>query len=95
MKLALKAIAVTATLAAFTAPTFLLAQDMDPKTVTCAQFTELDASGKLMAVDLMHQASPDAATMLDDAGKQAAAATTTIACEANPDMLAMDAMKTE
>ena len=92
MKTLLKAIAPTALAGAFAAPTLVLADEMDPKTMTCADFAAMDTAGMMKATDAMHAASPDAAVAMDAAGAKMAMEMTMKGCEGKPDMMAMDAM---
>ncbi len=92
MKHLLSAMALTACVGAFAVPTLVAAADMDPKTMTCADFSAMDMDGMMKAVEMMHAASPDAATAMDEAAMKMANDHTTTACDGHPEMLAMDAM---
>jgi hypothetical protein len=87
-----RTVALTLLASAFALPTLALADDMDPAKMTCADFTAMDATGMMAAVDAMHKASPDAAMAMDDAAMKMANEHTMAACDGHPEMMAMDAM---
>ena len=92
MKHLLSAMALTACVGAFAVPTLVAAADLDPKTMTCADFSAMDMAGMMASTDAMHKASPDAAMAMDEAAMKTAMETTMKGCEGKPDMMAMDAM---
>jgi hypothetical protein len=86
-------VALSLLASSFALPTLALADTMmDPAKMTCAEFTAMDATGMMAAVDAMHKASPDAAMAMDDAAMKMASDHTMKACEGKADMMAMDAM---
>ena len=88
-----RTVALTLLASAFALPTLALADDMmDPAKMTCAEFSAMDATGMMAAVDAMHMAGPDAAMAMDDEAMKMANEHTMAACEGKPDMMAMDAM---
>lgn len=92
MKKSLALLALTGFVGAFALPTLVLADDMDPAKITCADFAKMDMEGMMKTIDAMHKASPDAAMAMDDEAMKMANDHTMKACEGHPDMMAMDAM---
>lgn len=92
MKNLIRTTAAVAILAAFSIPSLVSADEMDPAKMTCAEFSAMDMDGMMKAVDAMHMASPDAAMAMDEDAMKMANEHTMKACEGHPDMMAMDAM---
>ncbi len=72
--------------------TLASADGMNPKTMSCKDFSAMDSAGMMKAVDAMHMASPDSAMAMDKMATETAVKGTMTACDGHPDMMAMDAM---
>ncbi len=70
----------------------VLAEEMDPAKITCAEFMAGDMEMMSEQMDAMHMASPDAAMEMDAAAMETAMHGVVEHCEGKPDMMAMEAM---
>ncbi|RYI29888.1 MAG: hypothetical protein EON48_05430 [Acetobacteraceae bacterium] len=84
--------AALALIAAAALPSLVLADDMDPAKMTCAEYSAMDKDAMMKATEAMHMAGPDASMKMDDAMADEAMKMTTENCKDKPDMMAMDAM---
>ena len=92
MKTLFHAIAVAAVAGLSIAPTLASAEMKDYKTMTCKEFSAMDATGMQTAMQEMHKASADGANEMTAAQMDKATKSTMAACKAKPDATAMDAM---
>ncbi len=72
-------------------PTAALAQDKDPKLVTCAELMAMDAGAQQKFLQALVEASADALDLNDLVTEGTATGPIMQVCEGNPEMMAIDA----
>lgn len=73
------------------APGAALAQDKEPKLVTCAELMEMDEAAQKAFLDAMVAASADALDLNDLVAEGTVVGPIMEVCAGNPEMMAMDA----